>query len=143
MNPPEWKVCASCSRTLPLRRFTKDADKKDGRNSSCSLCIALRAARRLARNQGVPFSVCLHDLVWPLPERCPVLPWIKLEVGGGESSPSLDRIVPAKGYVPGNLRWISRRANTLKRDASPRELQALGRDGAMLAALEAAVEEDT
>jgi hypothetical protein len=37
-------------------------------------------------------------------------------------SPSLDRIDPSKGYVKGNVRVISARANLLKNDATVGEL---------------------
>lgn len=33
-------------------------------------------------------------------------------------APSLDRIDPKRGYVPGNVVVISRMANTIKQDAS-------------------------
>lgn len=33
-----------------------------------------------------------------------------------DNSPSLDKIIPALGYVKGNIRVISFKANTLKRD---------------------------
>ena len=36
-------------------------------------------------------------------------------------SPSLDRIVPELGYVKGNIRVISNRANHLKSDATLEE----------------------
>lgn len=42
-----------------------------------------------------------------------------------EGSPTLDRIVPSRGYVVGNVAVISMRANRLKSDASVAELQAL------------------
>lgn len=35
---------------------------------------------------------------------------------GGGNSPSIDRIVPAQGYVRGNIQWISSTANTVKGD---------------------------
>lgn len=38
------------------------------------------------------------------------------------NSPSLDRIVPALGYAPGNIHWISYRANAIKSNATPDEL---------------------
>lgn len=58
-----------------------------------------------------------------IPETCPVL-GIPLTIGGkrSPSSPSLDRIDPALGYVPGNIRVISDRANRLK---GARSLHAL------------------
>lgn len=36
--------------------------------------------------------------------------------------PSLDRINPDRGYVPGNVQVISFRANTLKNNATREEL---------------------
>lgn len=40
--------------------------------------------------------------------------------------PSLDRIIPAKGYVPGNVIWISSMANTIKQSATANEVLAVG-----------------
>jgi hypothetical protein len=42
----------------------------------------------------------------------------------GVLSPSLDRIKPELGYVPGNIQVISARANVMKNDATPEELLA-------------------
>jgi hypothetical protein len=68
-----------------------------------------------------------------IPEYCPIFPWIKLNYKAGNISrlpdaPSLDRIDNSKGYIPGNVRIISWRANKLKGEAENRELIALGRD---------------
>lgn len=85
----------------------------------------LMAARYRARKAGVPFDLNRDDIV--IPDVCPVL-GIKLQRGTGSwgtASPSLDRIVPAKGYVKGNVRVISWRANDIKKDAGPGELLAL------------------
>lgn len=43
----------------------------------------------------------------------------------GPESPTLDKIIPALGYVPGNVWVISHRANTIKSDASLEELKTL------------------
>ena len=40
-------------------------------------------------------------------------------------SPSLDRLDPSKGYVRGNLTWISERANTMKHNGSLEEVEKL------------------
>ena len=44
-------------------------------------------------------------------------------------SPSLDRIVPDRGYVPGNVRVVSDRANRLKGDRNLEELRRLAECG--------------
>ena len=91
---------------------------------------ALDLARQRSRKFGRVCSLTLKDL--PLiPEHCPIFPWLKLTwhvgegVGRKDDSPSLDRIDNTKGYEPGNVRWISWRANRLKADASKQELEAL------------------
>ena len=78
-----------------------------------------------AKRKGIPFSITLEDII--IPKYCPVL-GLKLERGKGkhqDNSPALDKIIPALGYVPGNVEIISNRANTLKRDATPKELKLL------------------
>ena len=42
--------------------------------------------------------------------------------GAGDTSPTLDKIIPSKGYVLGNLQVISAKANRIKNDATPEEL---------------------
>ena len=42
--------------------------------------------------------------------------------GAGDTSPTLDKIIPSKGYVIGNLQVISAKANRIKNDATPEEL---------------------
>jgi hypothetical protein len=91
--------------------------------------VALNSARGRARKNGLPFDLKRGDLP-PVPTICPVL-GIPLVVWGSETryeSPSLDRIVPSLGYVSGNVRWISTRANILRRDASARELALVAQD---------------
>ena len=44
--------------------------------------------------------------------------------GAVPSSPSLDRIIPELGYVPGNVQVISHQANTMKSNATLKELKA-------------------
>ena len=44
------------------------------------------------------------------------------------STPSLDRIDSSKGYIKGNVQWVSFRANTIKNDATPEELLILAQN---------------
>jgi hypothetical protein len=49
-------------------------------------------------------------------------------VGAGQvhdGSPTLDRIDNAKGYVKGNVCVISKKANTMKNNATPEEVRKL------------------
>ncbi len=86
----------------------------------------VQQAGRRALKLGLPFSISEED--FEIPETCPVL-GIELMLNARGSfnphSPSLDRIVPELGYVKGNVRIVSNRANLLKRDASLEELEAL------------------
>ncbi len=57
------------------------------------------------------------------PTHCPIL-GIELKRGCEQkvANPSVDRIVPEKGYVPGNIQIISNKANMMKNSASLDEL---------------------
>jgi hypothetical protein len=83
--------------------------------------IVLRNARVRADARGASFTLTIDDLP-PVPETCPVLgiALVRNHEGPGpcDTSPSLDRIFPELGYVPGNVRWISQRANQIKSNAT-------------------------
>ena len=82
----------------------------------------LSHAKRRAKIKNVPFSIGLDDIV--VPEYCPIM-GIKL-TGRGENiktSPSIDRIIPELGYVPGNIQVISTQANRMKWDSTKEELE--------------------
>jgi len=70
-------------------------------------------ARTRARKYGVEFSIKEEDIV--IPEYCPILD-TRLTKGNGylPNAMSLDRVDNDKGYIPGNVRVISRRANLMK-----------------------------
>jgi hypothetical protein len=75
-----------------------------------------------------------------IPEYCPVFPWVKIKILKGRgrgfknpTAPSVDRIDSSKGYVKGNVRIISWRANMLRNDGTLKEFEALVRDQKRLA----------
>ena len=112
---PEW-VARWSAEYLPARRRTDAGRRYEAWNN----------AKGRAKRKGVPFTITLDD-VPPIPEACPVL-GIPLRINNTAArgdSPSLDRIVPQLGYVPGNVMWISHRANSIKSDATPAELRAV------------------
>lgn len=88
----------------------------------------LRSAKYRAKRKNIPFNLEIEDII--IPEFCPVL-GLKLEKGNERknwNSPSLDRKIPALGYVKGNVRVISMRANTLKNNATSEELEKILED---------------
>lgn len=85
----------------------------------------IRSLIRLASKRGHEINIREEDIV--IPEFCPVL-GIPLEMGtrkAKDNSPSLDRVDSSKGYVKGNVRVISWRANRLKSDATIGEVAAI------------------
>ena len=57
---------------------------------------------------------------------CPVfnfkLSWGQSKRIADFNSPSLDRIDPEKGYIKGNVQWVSHLANTMKNNATKEQL---------------------
>lgn len=95
-------------------------------------CYRTNVAKRLLDNAqhrairaGVPCTITADDV--QIPAFCPVLdiPLTIAAKGFQPNSPSIDRIIPALGYVPGNVAVISNRANLLKRDGTLAEFEAL------------------
>lgn len=118
-NKPAFKAAAQrYERTHRLainaaRKLYLDKNPKVG-----LLC----AARSRAKTQRVPFTLTYADI--EIPTHCPVL-GIPLVKRDKNAAPSLDRRIPALGYVKGNVAVISNRANTLKNNATLAELRAL------------------
>ena len=79
-----------------------------------------------AKREGIDFNLELKDIV--IPEFCPLL-GIKLCLDNTNedvsSSPSVDKLIPSKGYTKGNVIVISHRANTIKSNASIDEIMLL------------------
>lgn len=75
-----------------------------------------KAAKKRAKEKSLPFNIAVEDIV--IPDNCPVFGF-PLEAGSmleRWNSPSLDKIIPELGYVKDNIKVISFKANTLKRD---------------------------
>lgn len=85
-------------------------------------------AKERAKASGLEFSITINDI--PLPEFCPYL-GIKLthDLGEGQkqSNSSIDRIDNDKGYIPGNVRIISRLANSMKTSSTREHREAFAR----------------
>ena len=82
----------------------------------------LISAKSRAKKKGWIFNLKREDIKMPI--LCPIF-GITLKTGLGKlvpESPSLDRINSSLGYVSGNVRIISHRANTIKSNATAQEL---------------------
>ena len=87
--------------------------------------IMLAAARARAKLSNLLFNLEVLDI--DTPDICPVLK-TRLEYeneGLLDNSPSLDRIVPSLGYIKGNIKTISWRANRLKNDGTLKDFKAI------------------
>lgn len=125
----------SLAREIAQRSYDKNRDSRSAYSNARVTAlradpatwaqIAIIDSRGRAKRAKLAHTITVDDVV--VPARCPVFgtPFV---FGAGKPtprSPSLDRIVPSLGYVPGNVCVISYRANAIKRDASLEELRAL------------------
>jgi hypothetical protein len=79
----------------------------------------LESAKTRAKKQNVPFTITEADFEIPL--LCPIfqVPMIKRTM----YAPSLDKVVPSLGYIPGNIMIISKLANMMKFNATLEQLK--------------------
>jgi hypothetical protein len=128
------KECVECRRILKNKLRAKYAEKRNLNKPKPRSYIpegipakeawAYRAIRNPARK-----TLNVSDLIPLLVDKCPILE-VPLDYGPsttGAKMPdnyaSLDKIEPSKGYVLGNLQVISRKANSMKSDATLEELR--------------------
>tara|TARA_R110000787_G_scaffold103152_2_gene209520 strand:+ start:12119 stop:12733 length:615 start_codon:yes stop_codon:yes gene_type:complete len=85
----------------------------------------IKGAVHRAKAKNLPFNITEEYVksITPKDMICPAL-GIKMNtsVEDLDSKPSLDRLVPEKGYVKGNVIVVSFRVNRIKTDATPEEL---------------------
>ncbi len=91
--------------------------------------VLLGSAKSRAKRNNLEFNIELSDII--IPEFCPIL-GLKLEMATGkgptDNSPSLDRINNDLGYIKGNVRVISFRANSLRKDGTLEEFEKIIND---------------
>lgn len=100
------------------------SNPKDAKEISMKRMLA--GAKQRAKEKGLMFNLHYDDI--QTPNLCPVLriPLIpSIDGTYSDNSPSLDRKVPYLGYVKGNVKVISMRANALKSNATSAELEAV------------------
>ena len=97
-------------------------EKRNSRIRNIQKYMWLKAKQR-AKKYGLDFNIDVSDI--QIPKICPILE-VPLEFGverDYEYSPSLDRIDTTKGYIKGNVAVISKKANSMKNNATEEELQ--------------------
>lgn len=85
--------------------------------------LLLSWSRQRSKKAGIEFSITEADIF--IPVRCPLL-GIDIKVNDlviGPGSPTLDRIDPSRGYVPGNVQVISHQSNRAKSNLSAGQLE--------------------
>ena len=135
------KECKNCKQLLPLSAYHKAKDKKHGVESLCKSCRKEKAAemykenwfhlttqlkKSFCKSQNIPFDLDAEYLASIWTDTCPVydVKFVKHDKLHPHS-PALDRLDPSKGYVKGNVVYISARANRIKYDATVAELRQL------------------
>ena len=106
---------------------TRIASQKDKHHSSPWKTM-YQTAKRKAMEQGLNFDITPEYLesLYPKDNKCPVFGFNLTISKRGESrdqSPSLDKIIPSKGYVEGNVTIVSLKANRMKNNGSLDDLQ--------------------
>lgn len=89
----------------------------------------MTSSKRRAKDKGLDFNLDFDYLmsILPVDLKCPVF-GTEFVINSHEQlndSMTLDRIDSSKGYVRGNVQFISWRANNLKSDATLQELKTL------------------
>jgi hypothetical protein len=85
---------------------------------------AIANAKARAKKQGLPFTLAADRVDLP-PATCPCCGEamkVSSRKGGKPTSPTLDRLIPEHGYVPGNVVWLCRACNMLKGETTPATL---------------------
>lgn len=85
------------------------------------------AARARAKKHNLPFDITKEDIfsIWPKDNCCPIFgtPFrLNRRKGSHSDSPTLDKIIPERGYVKDNVAVISWAANVLKQDSVDPEI---------------------
>tara|TARA_R100001377_G_C3166435_1_gene101478 strand:- start:54 stop:602 length:549 start_codon:yes stop_codon:yes gene_type:complete len=122
--------CNSCYIKLHNKMRVKQRQQKTV-GSPIHLSDLVEGARGRANKNNLPFNLKTKDLKKIITTCCPVFGF-KFEINkqdkenNWQNSPTIDRIVPLKGYVKENIIIISMLANTIKSCASPDEILKVG-----------------
>lgn len=127
-------MCLRCQRILAggvalLARQTKKSERFPV-NAVRTGYAAMHMARLRARELGLPFDLTPGYVrnLYETTRVCPALgvPLAHTKLGSNRDfAPSLDRVVPDRGYVMGNVVVISTLANRIKNSANATQIRAV------------------
>jgi hypothetical protein len=88
----------------------------------------LQMVKKRAHVKQVPFNLTSHYVAAITKTHCPVLgiPLIRGSKHVWANSPTLDRIIPEHGYIPGNVIVVSHLANSVRSNATPTQILRVG-----------------
>lgn len=114
-------------------KIRKKNNNREHRNTPYGLAVDLCSrARHRAQKGNLPFNLTPEYIlsVLPAPFVCPLLGarMVRGDNKVEKFSPSLDRIVPERGYVQGNVMVISSLANQIKSTATADEIITVGQN---------------
>jgi hypothetical protein len=135
------KICSICGEEKGFDAFHKNKQNSHGYDNRCKPCRKDIAAKRYRDNwfhqtvilkksycskHSIPFDLDSEYLESIYTDACPVfnIPFVSNDKTSS-ASPALDRVDPSKGYVKGNVKYISSRANRIKYDASIEEVKLI------------------
>jgi len=125
-------ICNSCV----IQYYSQhEKIRRENKTVGCTIHIQdmLKGARERARKNNLEWDLTVAHLREIMTDTCPILgvkfklnkknlKWNK-EGNDWRTSPSLDRIVPDKGYTKDNIIIVSLMANSIKNQASPDQIQ--------------------
>lgn len=108
------------------RKTSPESDEEQtaifGKPLTASITANVHHAKVRAEKRGLPFNITTEYIYSIIPKDgiCPVFK-VPMRVNSPYAL-SMDKIIPEKGYVVGNVQIISLKANMMKQDATPAEL---------------------
>jgi len=148
------KICSKCKREKPRSEFSPRKDRPSGLYSCCKTCKALSKAdqyrkrrqddpvslwvvnaanwaRDRARRKGIPCDIQQGDLRAALEQQgfccryCSRTLNFRRTIATRADSPTVDRVIPGRGYDSSNIVISCYRCNAIKNDATADELQTI------------------
>lgn len=134
-------ACVRCKREVALQwkrdhptRHREATGRRDAKRSrrraerqQTPFSLHAGSIRQRCRAKGIPFSIGGDDLKLLWREQGGICFWtgkqLDFFVGGAKHMfrPSVDRLEPSLGYVPGNIVWTTNFANRARGEAPPQE----------------------